>query len=116
MPEYTLTEPFRFRIRARGFSLQPSLLDFVESSVRRALRRFSPPVRSVDVRLVDVNGPRGGYDTQCRISVELHGGGPVVVEETGTSTTRAVMSACRRLTFRIGERLNRWKPQRRKSA
>ena len=36
-----------------------------------ALRRFHGRIRSVGVRVVDVNGPRGGIDKRCHVTVRL---------------------------------------------
>ncbi|HQX83273.1 MAG TPA: hypothetical protein PKW63_16020 [Vicinamibacterales bacterium] len=36
-----------------------------------ALGRFSGRVHSVTVRVADINGPRGGVDQRCRVTVQL---------------------------------------------
>lgn len=36
-----------------------------------ALGRFNGRVRSVAIRIVDLNGPRGGIDKRCRVTVQL---------------------------------------------
>jgi putative sigma-54 modulation protein len=36
-----------------------------------ALSRFHGRIRSVAVRVVDVNGPRGGVDKRCHVTVRL---------------------------------------------
>lgn len=44
-----------------------------------ALRRFEDRVRSLVVRVTDVNGPRGGIDKRCRVTVQLQGPSRTVV-------------------------------------
>ena len=46
-----------------------------------ALGRFAGGVRSLRVRLTDVNGPRGGPDKKCLIAVRLTRPGRVIVIE-----------------------------------
>jgi hypothetical protein len=46
-----------------------------------ALGRFAARVRSLTVRLSDVNGPRGGRDKRCAIAVRLAGSKRLIVVE-----------------------------------
>ena len=48
-----------------------------------ALSRLSARIRRVEVRLTDVNGPRGGDDKRCRVLLHLDGGGWMLVEDRG---------------------------------
>jgi putative sigma-54 modulation protein len=44
-----------------------------------ALSRFRHRVRTLAVRVTDVNGPRGGLDKRCRVTVQLQGPSQTVV-------------------------------------
>lgn len=55
--------------------------EVVERRVRFVLRRLSALVPRVDVKLVDVNGPRGGIDKRCQIELRTDGAGPVVARQ-----------------------------------
>lgn len=59
-------------VEIRFLHIEPSdaLRDHIERRVGFALRRFSDRIRSVTVRVVDLNGPRGGIDKECRIEVK----------------------------------------------
>jgi putative sigma-54 modulation protein len=72
-----------------------------EYAVRRlsfAVRRFRHRVRSVTVRLVDVNGPRRGVDTRCSITTDLVEGGQIFVEATAAWPFGAITLAAGRLS------------------
>ena len=66
-------------IRALGFPLTEGLRACVESGLHHALRERRGDIRRVQVRLVDVNGPRGGEDKRCAVRAWLHGGRPLLV-------------------------------------
>jgi len=77
----------RQRIVIRQEGTQPETL--AELARRRfafALGRFGTHVRSLTVRLRDVNGPRGGQDKHCRVSLQLSGSRrQIVVEDIDTN-------------------------------
>lgn len=45
----------------------------LRAKLGRRLKRFAPHIERVTVRLEDVNGPRGGKDTVCRIELAMSG-------------------------------------------
>jgi putative sigma-54 modulation protein len=68
-------------VRSRGFELSHGLRAHAERRLRHVLGRFRMRLRSVILRLDDVNGPRGGNDKRCRIVAQLAPRGDVRVEE-----------------------------------
>lgn len=87
-------------LHAGEFSSSLFLREHVIRKVRSALGRLESKVRWVRVFLSDENGPRGGIDTCCRITVALEPGGRVVqYEGRGDSTWSAVARACRSLQY-----------------
>ena len=46
-------------------------LDSITDRMTRTLARFSDRISSVEVAIVDENGPRGGIDKQCRVNVVM---------------------------------------------
>lgn len=58
-----------------------SLADLIRRRFAFALGRFDGRVQSVVIRIVDVNGPRGGLDKQCRVTARLRGVGRAIVLE-----------------------------------
>src|SRR5690606_13307277 len=55
----------------------------------RKLGKFAPHIERASVRIFDVNGPRGGQDTACRVKVVLSGSASVVTEETASTAAAA---------------------------
>jgi hypothetical protein len=63
----------------------------------RALGFMAPRIERVTVRFEDVNGPRGGKDTLCRIKAVVSGEPSVVVEEKGHNPDHALALATPRI-------------------
>jgi len=56
-------------IRATNIDLTPAACRVWERRTLFALKRFAPRVRVVVIVLTDVNGPRGGNDTECLVRI-----------------------------------------------
>ncbi len=67
--------------------------DYVMSKVGTAAGRLRDSTCTVDVRLTDVNGPRGGLDKQCSIVVTPAGLGTLRVEEQAADYYAAIDAA-----------------------
>jgi ribosome-associated translation inhibitor RaiA len=69
----------------------------IRSQLGRALRPMATRIERVSLRFDDVNGPRGGIDTRCRVRVVLSGQDSVMVEQRGRSAEHAIALATPRL-------------------
>ncbi|MEM7517756.1 MAG: hypothetical protein AAF368_12650, partial [Planctomycetota bacterium] len=54
-------------VRTEGVQITETLREHVERKLRFALGSFGDRIRSVRIRLKDVNGPRGGEDILCNL-------------------------------------------------
>jgi len=71
-----------------------------------ALDRFGARISAVTVWLSDVNGPRGGVDTLCRLKVALTAGRPVVVEARDASVPSVIAGAADRIARAVARELS----------
>lgn len=55
----------------------------VARRARLALSRFATSIQAITIRITDINGPKGGEDTRCVVSVKLASAGEVVVQGEG---------------------------------
>ena len=83
--------------RAQATSTPAEFRERMARRVRLALGRHGPRIRTVSVRLVDVNGPRGGVDLRCRMVATLRGSGQVFAEAAGADPFEAGDVALERL-------------------
>ncbi|WP_005034523.1 HPF/RaiA family ribosome-associated protein [Holophaga foetida] len=93
----------RIEIKAMGFKLTEALKTFIFEHLYQMLARRADAVRSVIVRLSDLNGPRGGEDKLCRIQVDLMGRQLQFAEAVRSDAYAAITEASRR----AGRNVNR---------
>jgi ribosome-associated translation inhibitor RaiA len=83
-----------------------------ERRVRFVMRRLRNEVMHVHVRLADVNGPRGGVDQRCQLSLTTQAHGTLVVSATQSDPIAALNAALRRAA---GALVRQWQRQRRQT-
>ena len=100
----------QIEVRVSNVAMSEALEAHITRRVDFALRRFAPRVVRVVVRLVDLNGPKGGLDKRCRMAAELS---PplqgVIVEAIDADAYVAVSQAAARLAERVTRALTRQK-------
>ena len=92
-------------IYGHGFSITRAVKEYVDKRIRFALAHISHRLRRVDVRLSDLNGPRGGIDKRCLIEVRINRHPPVIITDVQsdlyTSIDRASARAGRTVMRRL---------------
>ena len=83
-----------------------------ERRVRFVMRRLRDEVMHVHVRLADVNGPRGGVDQRCQLSLATQAHGTLVVSATQSDPIAALNAALRRAASAL---VRQWQRQRHQS-
>ena len=83
------------------------LRETVERRVRFAFRRLHALVPRADIKLDDINGPRGGADKRCQIQIPLPRHNGVVIEETDADLYVAIDRAASRAGNTLGRQLSR---------
>jgi ribosome-associated translation inhibitor RaiA len=99
-----------------GLDVGGALRDAVSGRLTRFLGRFGDRIRWVDVRFTDVNGPRGGVDTRCRIEAHIEPLGTVIGQATHETALQAVRAAVDKVTTSATRRIERLERRRRSLA
>lgn len=89
------------------FSITPSLRDYLEHRLRTAFSPVRSRVGEIDVRLRDLNGPRGGRDMQCQLAVMMPGKPAVVIREVQENMYNAIDRAVKRAAYRVSRIVSR---------
>jgi hypothetical protein len=84
-------------MRAQNLDMVGAIQRHLERRVRAALGSSATHVRSVSLGLSDINGPRGGADLRCVITVDLMPRGSVRAEATSSDLLSAVGRALARV-------------------
>ena len=99
--------PIDFVIRSDGAAGSAPVREYAERRLASALRRFEDRVHHLTVRLSDVNGPRGGVDSCCSITLQLVDGRCIGVETTSAWPIASVTHATKRLIAAVRREVDR---------
>lgn len=94
-------------VRFRGLESSNFLREYAIHKVEFALARFKDDVGSAEVRIADVNGPRGGMDKRCQVIVRGPRFRPSKIEELHEDPYAVVDRAMERTARVIGRGLDR---------
>jgi hypothetical protein len=94
-------------IRTQGTAIPDELAAAVPRKLGLRLGPFAHQIDSVFVRFQDINGPRGGVDTECRIRVVLASRPDVVASDRAVSARLAFEGACRGVAHAVKRDLAR---------
>jgi len=81
--------------------------DLVRNRLAFALDRFASRVRSITVRMDDVNGPRGGADKRCRVLVHVRGLPEIFVEDLASDAQESLDCAVHKARAAIARSIQR---------
>ena len=94
-------------VRGKSIVVSEALRAYAEGRVRSALNHAAAKISSVDVRVADLNGPRGGVDIRAAVVAVLSHGGAVFVEARAADAYAAIEQAIARLVARTQRRIGR---------
>ena len=97
----------QINITSQRFSLTDALKQYVKRRINFSLSTKSEHINKVDIRLSDINGPRGGTDKRCHLHVVLKGMPDVVIEDTQTDMYNAIDRACERASRTVVRKIGR---------
>jgi ribosomal subunit interface protein len=106
-----MEEAMKVHVRCTGIEHSQSLVEHTERKIHQHLSRFGHRLSSVDARLSDVNGPRGGCDKRCLVVAHGSGLGFLRVEEVQEDFYGSVDRALARLAQSIGRSIARTRAQ-----
>ncbi len=92
---------------AQEFFLTPSLREHLDRRLRFAFSGARDRIARIVVRLRDLNGPRGGRDKLCQVSVIMPGRPEVVIREVQEDMYNAIDRAVKRAAYRATRLITR---------
>jgi len=92
--------------------LTEAIIDHARERFIAALNQHATRVMVVEVKLGDVNGPRGGRDKTCDVIVRLFPSATVIVKEQGDDLYTTISQAADRVKNSVGRKIDRMKENR----
>src|SRR5678815_4980085 len=89
-------------IVTRNFDCSPALSEHARERFELSTRNFGRLVQKVNVRLQDVNGPRGDDDVHCSVEATLKTGQVVLIEDVHADAYASIDMAAARLKAKLG--------------
>ena len=109
LPEVKL---MRTLIQSIDFPLTKALKTFILCHAEKNALLHTERVKSVIVRLKDLNGPKGGADKQCIVEVQLSNLPPIVVKRCSLDAYASARHALARASRIVNRRLGRQRAAR----
>jgi putative sigma-54 modulation protein len=97
----------RVHVRSRQVKVDKTAFAHIERRLQFNLGRFSSRILRVTVRFVDLNGPRGGVDKNCRIEIRLLPTGSIFVSDTDADFYAAFDRAADRVARSVARTIKR---------
>lgn len=94
-------------IRFRGLEPSDALRDHAVRRIHFHLSRFGKEISSIQLRISDVNGPKGGLDKECQVTVRGRRIGSVMIDDLSGDAHSAVDMAVERAGRTLGRELER---------
>lgn len=85
----------------------PSARESIRAALFSTFARFASRIEQVSVLVIDENGPRGGVDKVCRVTVRMLGHGTVVTTARREKLMAAVGEAAQRARRIVVTKLKR---------
>lgn len=99
-------------IQSKSFAVTEAMRQHVERRVLFALGWADYKVRKVEVRLSDLNGPRGGEDKRCQIQIMAAGIPEVLIQDVEADVYVAIDRAADRAGRALARRLEKLREHR----
>lgn len=97
----------KLRVKSRGFKVTKALYNRVNAKLYRVFSRYGDQIRGAEVTLQDVNGPKGGEDMRCLVTIRLNKSKSIVVQEQADDLYDAINRCAQRVTQKMERHVKR---------
>lgn len=94
-------------VHTQGVPIHAPLEKYLHAKLGARLGKYTSHIERVTARFEDINGPRGGIDTECRIKVVLVSRPTILVSARGRNARRAFDAVLESVTRAVGRDLDR---------
>lgn len=94
-------------VRFRGIEPSDALRDHASRRIHSHFSRFDQEITAVLVRISDINGPKGGIDKRCQVTVRGPLFGSATLDDLSGDAYSAIDMAVERVGQMVGRELER---------
>lgn len=102
----------KIHLSPSGFLTSPFLRDYLANRIGSAFSFARHKITAISVRLADLNGPRGGRDKLCQVSVQIPGHAEIIVRDVEENIYTAVDCAIKKAAYRATQMIKRRRKER----
>ena len=103
----------RITLKTKDVPRRAELRRYVKRRMATSFGRFEHRIRQLTVWLEDVNGPRGGVDTRCRMDIQFRPSGRISVSALAIDEYAATATAADRAREIVDRRVKKVRTRRR---
>lgn len=97
----------KIHITGRKIEVDERMRAFAERKIQFSMGRLSHHIAGVRVQVSDVNGPKGGRDTECMVEVRFRSSGRLTAKFTAVDLYAAIGRAVERAGYAVSEWVKR---------
>lgn len=94
-------------VNTRNIEASNEIQNHIDRRIAFAFARGHKQVRTLLVKLTDINGPKGGIDKQCKVVVRLHSQPSIVIVERQADIYHAIDRCITRASRNLMQQLKR---------
>lgn len=97
----------KIHITGRKIEIDDRVRAFAERKIQFSMGRLSNRIAGVRIQVSDVNGPKGGRDTECMVEVRFRSSGRLTAKATAVDIYSAVGRAAESAGYAVSQRVKR---------
>ncbi len=102
-------------IYSNDFAITEGIREHINRKLRFALARVRSHIKSVSIRLGDINGPKGGRDKRCLLTVSISNTQELVIYDVQVDMYHAIDNALSRLSRVAVRKIDRLQKRKRQA-
>ncbi|MFQ3325309.1 MAG: putative sigma-54 modulation protein [Pseudomonadales bacterium] len=99
-------------IQAGSLSLNEDVRNSLKQRVLKRLKRFQDSIHSINLYFKDINGPKGGIDKECTVTLRVNNLEEVVISSKADSLVNAVDRSTERAKSLLARRVKKLQRQK----
>ena len=104
----------KIQVYSKHFRITRELSAYIQRRAGYAFGQYRESIRGIIFTLSDVNGPKGGNDKQCKVTLQVKGAGDIIVDQKRPDLIAAIHLATLRASNTASRKIERLQSKMRK--